>query len=117
MSTDPSGIPPSVSHTLLGCGLSVFVLSGEARKANHRKNQWPSLPDCDALPRRFPSPAYRAVIVWVPAAKLLVTVATPDEERVAVPRIADPLRKVTVPVGTADPVPFTIARRERACHI
>jgi hypothetical protein len=43
----------------------------------------------------------------------VVSVATPEEFKVAVPKIADPFRKVTVPAGKAVPLPFTVAVRDR----
>jgi hypothetical protein len=45
---------------------------------------------------------------------LLLSVATPEEFREPFPRSVDPLMKFTVPVGVAEPLPFTVAVRVNA---
>jgi hypothetical protein len=53
------------------------------------------------LGAKFESPLYAAVIACVPTVSVLVeSVATPLLLRVEVPRLVEPSRKLTVPVGT-----------------
>jgi hypothetical protein len=53
-------------------------------------------------------PWYDAVTAYVPATKVaVVSVATPLALSVPVPRLFEPFRNVTVPVGTAVPAEAT----------
>ena len=56
-----------------------------------------------------------AVKLSVPVAREVVdSVATPEELRVPVPSSVEPLRKLTVPVGGALPLPVTVAFKVNA---
>ena len=51
------------------------------------------------LAPNVPSPPYWAVIEWDPAERLLMLKVACPPLSVPVPRLVDPSRKVTVPVG------------------
>jgi hypothetical protein len=60
----------------------------------------------EVLERKFALPAYWAVKLKVPvASELVVSVATPEELRVAVPSSVEPFIKLTAPPGAVLPVP------------
>jgi hypothetical protein len=53
----------------------------------------------DVLPEKLPSPAYTAVIVWLPAVRFdFESVACPDDTE-PVPSVVEPSLNVTVPVA------------------
>jgi hypothetical protein len=59
---------------------------------------------------KFESPAYEAVIVWFPTVRAEVTKAALPELSVRDPKVVDPSRKVTIPVGVRrDPTAVTVA--------
>ena len=61
------------------------------------------------LPRKFGSPPWLAVMVWLPTVSVdVVNVACPLLSSEAVPRVVTPSVKVTGPVGVP-PLPFTVA--------
>ena len=63
------------------------------------------------LPRKFGSPPWLAVMVWLPTVSVdVVNVACPLLSSEAVPRVLAPSVKVTVPVGVP-PLPFTVAAK------
>ena len=58
----------------------------------------------EVLAVKLPSAPYTAVIEWLPTASAeVVNVAIPEPFKVPVPRVVEPSRNVTVPVGTPDP--------------
>jgi hypothetical protein len=66
------------------------------------------------LAREIALPAYCAVRLWDPSARVVVdSVATPEEFRVAVPSTVEPFRKLTVPAGTVVSLPLTVAVKVR----
>lgn len=69
-----------------------------------------TLTPADLLPRECVSPAYSAVRLYVPEARVeREKVATPEALRSAVPSTVDPLRKLTLPPGLMPPAPLTVA--------
>jgi hypothetical protein len=69
----------------------------------------------EVLVREAAEPVYKAVKLYVPAARDAVdSVATPEGFRAAVPRTVLPFRKVTAPVGMAAPFACTVAVRVNA---
>lgn len=70
--------------------------------------------EVDELASDAAFPAYCAVRLYVPAAKVEVdSVAAPEELTVADPSCVEPLMKLTVPVGVVEPEPFTVAVKVR----
>jgi hypothetical protein len=64
----------------------------------------------EVLERKLLPPAYWTDRLYVPAASdVVVSVATPEELRVADPSSAEPLRKLTVPAGHTEPSPVNVA--------
>jgi hypothetical protein len=65
------------------------------------RTTWPKI--AEVLAEKFESPAYAAVIEWVPTASVdVVKEAAPLVFSVAVPRETVPSRKATVPVGVPE---------------
>ena len=60
------------------------------------------------LPRKFGSPPWLAVMIWLPTVSVdVMNVACPLLSSEAVPRVFAPSVKATVPAGVP-PLPFTV---------